>query len=148
MAGILHHALKPTELKILLVCGIFAPLLYISTDILAGTLYAGYSFTSQAVSELFAIGSPTSHLVVPLFTIYDMLLIAFALGILVSAGRNLALRITALMMVGNAVNGLMLSNFFPMHMRGVKPTLLIPCMQFSLKDILDTVQISALLRIP
>src|ERR687885_1607412 len=122
MAGILHHALKPTELKILLVCGIFAPLLYISTDILAGTLYAGYSFTSQAVSELFAIGAPTSHLVVPLFTIYDVLLIAFALGIWVSAGRNVTLRIMALMMVGNSVNGLMLSNFFPMHMRSVEPT--------------------------
>jgi hypothetical protein len=29
----------------------------------------------------------------------------------------------ALMMVGNAVNGLVLSNLFPMHMRGVEPTL-------------------------
>jgi hypothetical protein len=28
----------------------------------------------------------------------------------------------ALMMVGNAVNGLVLSNLFPMHMRGVEPT--------------------------
>jgi hypothetical protein len=81
MAGIVHHPLKPTELKILLVCGMFAPLLYISTDVLAGTLYAGYSFTSQVVSELFAIGASTSHLVVPLFTTYDVLLIAFELGI-------------------------------------------------------------------
>jgi len=122
MAGIIHHPLKPTEVKILLVCGIFAPILCISTDILAGTRYAGYSFTSQAVSELFAMGAPTSHLVVTLFTIYDVLLIAFALGIWVSAGRNIALRIMSLMMVGNAVTGMMLSNFFPMHMRGVEPT--------------------------
>jgi Protein of unknown function (DUF998) len=28
-----------------------------------------------------------------------------------------------MMMVGNAVNGLVLSNLFPMHMRGVEPTL-------------------------
>ncbi len=108
--------------KVLLICGILSPLLFVATDILAGTLYAGYSFTSQAISELFAIGAPTSGLVVPLFTVYDVLLIAFASGVWVSAGRDRALRIMALMMVGNAVNGLVLWNFFPMHMRGVEAT--------------------------
>jgi uncharacterized protein len=37
--------------KVLLICGIAAPLLFVSTEILTGTLYAGYSFTDQAVSE-------------------------------------------------------------------------------------------------
>ncbi len=108
--------------RVLLICGILAPLLYVGTDILAGTLYPGYSFTSQAISELFAIGAPTSGLVVPLFTVSDVILIAFALGVWVSAGRNRAMRIMALMIVGNAVNGLVLWNFFPMHMRGVEAT--------------------------
>lgn len=108
--------------KVLLICGILSPLLFVATDILAGTLYAGYSFTSQAISELFAIGAPTSGLVVPLFTVSDVLLIAFALGVWVSAGRNRALRVMALMIVGNAVNGLVLWNFFPMHMRGAEAT--------------------------
>ncbi len=108
--------------KALLICGILSPLLFVSTDILAGTLYAGYSFTSQAISELFAIGAPTSGLVVPLFTLSDVLLVAFALGVWVSAGQNRALRVMALMIVGNAVNGLVLWNFFPMHMRGVEAT--------------------------
>lgn len=121
MAG-QHQPLRPIVLKVLLICGILAPLLYVSTDILAGALYAGYSFTSQAISELFAIGAPTSHLVVPLFTVYDVLLLAFAWGVCVSAGRNRALRVMALMVVGNAANGLVLWNFFPMHMRGFEAT--------------------------
>jgi hypothetical protein len=121
MAG-QHQPLRPRELKVLLICGILAPLLYVSTDILAGALYVGYSFTSQAISELFAIGAPTSHLVVPLFTVYDVFLLAFTLGVWMSAGRNRALRVMALMVVGNAANGLALWNFFPMHMRGVEAT--------------------------
>ena len=111
--------------KVLLLCGIIAPLIYVATDIIAGTLYAGYSFTSQAVSELFAIGAPISGLVVPLFTLSSALLVPFAFGIWKSAaaaGRNRALRIMALMVIGNAVNSLVLWNFFPMHMRGVEPT--------------------------
>lgn len=110
--------------KVLLVCGIIGPLLWVGTDILAGMLYTGYSFTDQAISELFAIGAPTSGFVVPLFTLYSVLLIAFALGVWMSAaaGQNRALRIVALMVVGNALNGLVLWNFFPMHMRGAEAT--------------------------
>jgi len=106
-----------------LTCGLVAPLLYVATDILAGNLYPGYSFTAQAVSELFAIGAPTSRLVVPLFTVHSLLMLAFALGIWMSAGRNRALRLMAWMVVGNAVNSLVLWNFFPMQMRGVEKTL-------------------------
>jgi hypothetical protein len=36
-----------------------APLVYIVTDVIAGLRYPDYSFTAQAVSELFAIGAPT-----------------------------------------------------------------------------------------
>ncbi len=108
--------------NVLLICGILSPLLFVATDIIAGTLYPGYSFTSQAISELFAIGAPTSGLIVPLFTVSDVLLLAFALGVWKSVGRTRALRVMTLMIVGNAVNGLMLWNFFPMHMRGVEAT--------------------------
>ena len=79
--------------KVLLICGILSSLLYVGTDILGGILYAGYSFTSQAISELFAIGAPTSGLVVPLFTVYSLFLLAFAFGVWVSSGRKRALRL-------------------------------------------------------
>jgi hypothetical membrane protein len=108
--------------KLLLICGIIAPLLYVGTDIFAGTLYPGYSFINQYVSELFAIGAPTSSLVVPLLTVYSVFLVAFSLDVWMSAGQNRALRAAALMMTGNAVNGLVLWPFFPMHMRGVEAT--------------------------
>jgi hypothetical protein len=108
--------------KLLLACGIVASLIYIGTDILAGTLYTGYSFTSQAISELFAIGAPTSSFVVPFFTLSSLLLLAFALGVWKSSRQSRSLRLTALMFVGNAVNGLVLWNVYPMHMRGAEAT--------------------------
>jgi hypothetical protein len=108
--------------RILLVCGIVAIPLYAATDIVAGTLYPGYRFTDQAVSELFAIDAPTTSLVIPLFTVYSLLVLAFASGVWMSAGRSRALHILALMVVANAVNGLVLWNFFPMHMRGTEVT--------------------------
>jgi uncharacterized protein DUF998 len=110
------------ERKLLLICGVLASLVYIGTDILAAALYAGYSFRDQAVSELFAIGAPTSRLVVPLFTLSSALLLPFALGVWSASGRSRALRVMAFMIAGNAVDSLVLWNFFPMHMRGVEPT--------------------------
>ena len=48
------------------------------------------SFNEQTVSELFAIGAPTSQLVVALFTISSLLFIAFASGIwLLSGGKRI-----------------------------------------------------------
>jgi hypothetical protein len=104
--------------RVLLICGIIAVPLYAATDMIAGTLYHGYSFADQAVSELFAIGAPTSGLVVPLFTLYSLLVLAFAFGVWMAAGRKHRLRAVALLLIANALNGLVLWNFFPMHMRG------------------------------
>ena len=111
-----------TVRNVLLMCGILAALSYVATDVLAGILYSGYSFTDQAVSELFAIGAPTSRIVVPFFTVSSTLLLAFALGVWSSSGRNRSLRLMALMMIGNALNSVVLWNFFPMHMRGAERT--------------------------
>lgn len=109
-------------INLLLFCGVLGAFVYPLTDIIAGNLYKGYSFNGQTVSELFAIGAPTSRLVVALFTISSFLYIAFALGVwFVSDGKRF-LRALALMIFGNAVNSLILWNFFPMHMRGIQPT--------------------------
>lgn len=109
-------------INILIICGIIAPALWIVTDITAGLLYSGYDFNSQAISELFAIGAPVAWLVVPLFTIYDILALAFAWGIWQSAEESRLLRAIALLLSVNAVNGLVIWNVFPMHMRGEAPT--------------------------
>jgi len=101
--------------KALLICGILSSLLYVGTDILAGMLWEGYSFTSQPISELAAIGAPTRQLTAPLFTIYAVLLLAFGLGVRGSAGRNRALRLTAVLLIGIGLVGLAWTPF-PMHL--------------------------------
>lgn len=45
--------------NILLVCGILSSVLYVGADIVAAMSWHSYSYTSQSISELFAIGSPT-----------------------------------------------------------------------------------------
>ena len=108
--------------NILLTCGILGSLLYPITDIIAGNLYNGYSFNEQTVSELFAIGAPTSQFVVTLFTISSLLFVAFTFGIWLLSNNKRILRLLSLMIFGNAVNSLILWNFFPMHMRGIQPS--------------------------
>ncbi len=109
--------------NVLLGCGILAAAAYVVTDVAAGWMYPGYSFVDQYVSELFAIGAPTSRAVVPLFTLSSLLLAAFALGVWQSAARSRSLRFLALALLASALTGFVLWNFFPMHMRGAGRTL-------------------------
>jgi len=102
-------------LRSLLTCGIVASLLFVGTDILAGALWHGYSFIAQSISELSAAGAPTRRLVLPLNLIYYALMIAFGLGVWRLATQNPALRVTALMVAGNAVISAVAVAFFPMH---------------------------------
>lgn len=107
----------PPAVKLLLASGLGAAFVYVVTDIIAAAAYPGYSFADQAVSELFAIGAPTSHFVVPLFSLSSALLLAFAAGIVCSV-QSRPLKLMALMFAGSGIVGLALWNFFPMHMRG------------------------------
>jgi hypothetical protein len=107
----------------LLACSIVASLLYVGATILGAMRYAGYSSTAQSVSELFAIDAPSKSLVDPLFLTYSILWIAFGVGVWVSAGQKLALRIAAGGLIGKEVEGLVVQLFFPVHQRGVEGTL-------------------------
>lgn len=103
--------------KILLVCGIFSSILYIATDILLGLSWRGYSFSSQAISELSAIGAPTRSLWIAMTFIFNPLLTAFGIGVCKVAGMKRSLRIAGVLL---AIWGLLgfVWLFFPMHMRG------------------------------
>ena len=107
---------------VFLACGIVGAVLYPLGDIIAAMRYPGFSYRDQAVSELFAIGAPTSDLVVPLFTSSSTLLLLFAIGIWMTANGQRLMRAIAVLMALNALDALVLWNFFPMHMRGVQPT--------------------------
>jgi hypothetical protein len=108
--------------RVLLACGIVGAVLYPLSDIFAAMRYPGFSYRDQAVSELFAIGAPTSAIVVPLFTSSSTLLLLFAIGIWMSANGRRWVRLMAVMMALNAIDALVLWNCFPMHMRGVQQT--------------------------
>jgi hypothetical protein len=108
--------------KALLVCGILSSLLWVGADILAAILYTGYSYTSQAISELSAIGAPTKSLLGTTGTIYEVLLFAFGLGVLITAGQKRTLRITGILLITHAVLALV-SFFFPMNLREAEKTI-------------------------
>lgn len=123
----IEHVLPSQETRALvavaLACGLLAPLVYIAADVSASLSYPGYSYTDQAVSELFAIGAPTSEAVVRLFTVSSALLLAFAPGIRGAAPQDRLMRWLAWLVALNAVVSLVLWNVFPMHMRGAQPTM-------------------------
>lgn len=103
----------------LLSCGILSSLLYAITDVTASVVWKDYHFTSQTVSELFAIDAPTQWFVVACFVVYALLIYVFGVGIWISADRR-SLKIAALLIVGKEILGLIGTLFFPIHLRGVE----------------------------
>ena len=102
--------------RLLLVSGILSSLFYVGIDALAALRYGDYhSFTSQAISELGAIGAPTEQLVAPLFITYSILLIAFGLGVWTSANEKRRLRAIGGLLIGIGAVGLVAP---PMNLRG------------------------------
>lgn len=85
------------SLKLLLSCGIISSVLYIATDIFAATLWRGYSYIDQSVSELSAIGAPTRSLSIVMLFLYNPLLIAFGTGVWKAAGPKRGLRVTGML---------------------------------------------------
>jgi hypothetical protein len=107
------HVIKP---HVFLIFGIFASLLYFGTDILAGSLWQGYSFTQQAISELSGVGAPTRPLVVPLYFVYSVSMIVFGIGVLIYNRKN-SLRLIGILMVGIGVVGFVQMPF-PLQLGG------------------------------
>jgi len=80
-------------------------------------LYPGYSYTSQQVSELSAIGAPTRSLWIAMSGVWSPLVIAFGIGVWLSAGQKRALRVVgSLLAVWGVVGFVWL--LFPMQLRG------------------------------
>ena len=105
---------------ILLACGILSSVLYVGADIAAAMSWHSYSYTSQSISELFAIGSPTKWIfaLVP----YTSLVVAFGMGVWWSAGRQRALRTTGILLVAYGIAS-HVGSYFPMHQRGATGSL-------------------------
>jgi hypothetical membrane protein len=101
----------------LLFAGVLSSVVYISSDVLCGLRYPGYSFTNQVISELSAIGAPTTALWATLLRGYAILFVAFTLGVFRASVGNRQLRRVAWLLVVFVLTAPVWS-FFPMHQRG------------------------------
>jgi hypothetical protein len=113
-----HHRADVAR-GVLLGCGILSSLVYIAANVLASVQWPSYSSTSQTISELSAIDAPSRSTWVPLGIAYDVLVIAFGIGVW-SATSKRALRVTAGMLIAIGALGLC---WPPMHLRGAGTTL-------------------------
>ena len=103
--------------KILLLCGILSSVLY--ATMITAIHFENYDFTSQSVSELSAIGAPTRTLWIILGITYQVLIVAFASGVWVTAGVKRSLRIVAILIMLNYGIASFLWLFASMHQRDV-----------------------------
>jgi hypothetical membrane protein len=85
--------------KILLICGILSTVLYIGADIIAASLYEGYSYTSQAISELSAIGAPSKSFLGVTGIIYLFPVVAFGSGVWFISGQRRTVRMVAILLI-------------------------------------------------
>ena len=102
--------------KFLLVCGILSAIVYLAANIIVPAQWDAYDWKSQTISELSAIGAPTRALWIALVTPYSVLLIAFGLGVILSANRHRGLKIAGWLLIIDAVIGF---TWPPMHPREV-----------------------------
>ena len=93
---------------LLLPAAIAAVVVYGIGDLISGSLYQGYSFTDQAISELSAFGSPVRPLMVSAILLHAVLVTAFGAGVLRSAQRP-SLRWAGIFLIGAGLVG------FPTH---------------------------------
>ena len=104
--------------KTLLACGVISSLLYAVIDLLAGLSYDGYSFYSQTISELGAIGAPKPAWLAPLFLTYCALMIVFSVAVVMYGNRRsedikgVGILLLLYMIAGSG------TSLFPMHVRG------------------------------
>jgi len=103
--------------RALLACGIIASALYVTNDVVGATRYPAYSMLNQAISELSAVGAPTTPLWNTLGTLYGLLMLAFAIGVLRIPSSGRALRATGWMLLAFSLSGVLWA-IFPMHQRG------------------------------
>jgi hypothetical protein len=110
----------------LMLCGILAPIVYAAAVVLGGILRPGYSHISQFVSELIAAGAPNKSLLDPLFALYNLLTIAFGLGLVMTVRASSETRkvigiLGALVLMAEGVFGLV-TIFFPQDPIGAPST--------------------------
>ena len=112
--------------KFLMLCGTIAAVIYAGTVILGAFIRPGYSHLADAISELVADGAPNRFLLSSLFLIYNLLLVAFGIGLFLEVKdrsrdrRSGFIGSLALILVGLA--GLSMELAFPQDPGGTPAT--------------------------
>lgn len=109
-----------SKIRVLLACGIVSSLLYVATDLFAASRWPEYRYVDQAVSELSAIDAPTRPLWLVFTMVYNPLLLAFGVGVMLAAREHVhrrALRVTGSLLLVMGMMGFVWATFFPMHLR-------------------------------
>jgi hypothetical membrane protein len=99
------------SLRLLVICGIIAPIWFIIMWIVSGAMYPGYHHVTQHISELGAVGSPVAWFFNPLgLGIYGLLIIAFSYGLY----RGIKESLVGPALLGLSGVGIILVGIFPM----------------------------------
>jgi hypothetical protein len=105
-------------LKILALCGILAPIIYVSALIVGNILDPTYSQVGKTISELIAQGAPNRDLLNGIFIVYNVLLIPFAFGMFYGLKKGWARNIISVALIISGVLGIAWTLFFPLDVGG------------------------------
>jgi len=110
--------------RVLLTCGIVAPVLYVAAVVVGGIITPGYSHLAHDISGLIATDAPKKAVLDPLFIAYNVLLTAFGIGLLRAFGdrARAAGKTGAAIVIAIGALGLVLTIFFPRDPIGADPT--------------------------
>lgn len=104
--------------KVLMLSGILASLAYVIAVVVGGILRPDYSHIAQYVSELIERGAPNKAMLNPLFAIYNILTIAFGIGLFLyvraipESRRKMLGIVGALILIAEGISGFV-TVFFP-----------------------------------
>lgn len=88
----------------LLVCGVLYAVAYIvANDVIAASIYDGYSRLDQAISELSATNAPSRPFLGAMLPVFVLLLAGFGVGVWKEAGPRRALRVTGGILVAQGL---------------------------------------------
>lgn len=105
-----------TKKNYFIYCGVIGTFLYIMMNIFVPMLWNEYNSLYQTVSEISAIDAPTRYVWLPLGFIYGVLMVFFGIGVVKSARKKHALKISGYLLIVYAF----LSLYWPpMHQREI-----------------------------
>ena len=117
------------KLTVFSLFGIIAPIFYIVPTIIGGLLRPGYNHLFNSVSDLLASGVSNKRFLVPLFTIYPVLLSIFGFGIYSTlrshpAPLNSPTGLAGFILIGFGVGilGILTMTIFPQDQQGTPMT--------------------------